>query len=171
MSDALKAHFTRLFDYERKCSPLVMSSLRASRAKIEEVGLAALEAPHERAVEIFCHMQAARRLWLSRIRPDLTAFPSDGVFPVWPVEQVEKEAQEVDELWERYVSELSGTDLARPVRYSSTEGVAYISTLSDILTHVINHSSYHRGQIASLVAKTGVRPAVTDFIALTREKA
>lgn len=171
MSDALKAQFARLFDYEARCTPLIIDSLRASRIKIEEVGLAAIEAPHERAIEIFCHIQAARRLWLSRIRPDLTGFPSDGVFPVWSLEQVESEAREVDGLWEGFVQDLKPEDLGRVVRYTSTEGVAYASTLSDILTHVVNHSSYHRGQIASLIAKTGVKPAVTDYIALTREKA
>lgn len=54
------------------------------------------------------------------------------------------------------------------MRDISTEGVKYESTVLDILTHVVNHSTYHRGQIASLIAATGTKPAVTDYIALTR---
>lgn len=168
MSMNLREHFVRLFECDARCTPLVIDSLRRSRAKIEEVGLASLEAPHEHAVEIFCHMQAARRLWLLRVQGSPADLPPDGVFPVWPLEKAEAEALEMDALWAGFLRSLPAADVDRPVRYTCTEGAPFISTLSDILTHVVNHSSYHRGQIALLVAKTGVRPPVTDFIALTR---
>lgn len=168
MSIELREHFVRLFECDARCTPLVIDALRRSRAKIEEVGLASLEAPHEHAIEIFCHMQAARRLWLSRVEDSPADFPPDGVFPVWPLEKAETEAHEMDGLWARFLAGLPADAVRRPVRYACTEGKPFVSTLSDILTHVVNHSSYHRGQIASLVAKTGVRPPVTDFIALTR---
>lgn len=169
MADAMKKHFVGMFEYQARCVPLVLESLYASKEKVREVGLASLVAPYERAVEIFCHLQAAKRLWLSRVSK-LTEFPPDGVFPVWPLEKAAREAQEVDALWQRFARELNDDQLAGIVRYESTEGVGYESILADILTHVVNHSTYHRGQIAMLVAQTGVRPAVTDYIALTRRK-
>lgn len=170
MSDALKAHFTRLFGYEARCTPLVIESLRASKAKIEEVGLAALVAPYERAVAVFCHTLAARQLWLSRISKH-AEFPADGVFPVWSLEKAERESRIIERMWSEYFEGLDQSALSHIVKYTSTEGIVYESVLADVLTHVVNHSSYHRGQIALLIAQTGVRPAVTDFIALTREKA
>jgi len=162
-------HFTRLFDYEASCTDLVLASLRHSRRAVEELGLASLAAPYERAVAIFCHIQAARRLWLHRVAPDRTDFPDGGLFPIWPFEQAEREARALDELWKAYLA--TAPDVARPIRYTSTERAAYESTLADILTHVVNHSTYHRGQIASLVAATGVKPAVSDFIVIARRAA
>ena len=38
----------------------------------------------------------------------------------------------------------------------------------DILSHVLRHSHYHRGQIASAVREAGGTPAYTDFIHAVR---
>ncbi|MDO8549036.1 MAG: DinB family protein [Ignavibacteria bacterium] len=54
------------------------------------------------------------------------------------------------------------------IKYRNTKGDEYQNRLSDIITHVINHSSYHRGQIALLVRNAGGIPAVTDYIAYRR---
>ena len=161
-------HIARLFDYERRCTDLVLTSLRHARHGVDQLGLASLAAPFERAVAIFCHVQAARQLWLHRLAPDRASFPDGGVFPIWPFERVATEARGTDERWAAYIAALTAAELDRVVRYTSTEGVKYESTVLDILTHVVNHSTYHRGQIASLIAATGTKPAVTDYIALTR---
>ncbi len=41
--------------------------------------------------------------------------------------------------------------------------------MEDILTHVVLHSAYHRGQIASQVRSGGEQPAYTDFIHAARQ--
>lgn len=167
------SHFAKLFDYEFRCTELVLASLRAARRSVDDLGLAALAAPFERALAIFSHVQAARRLWLHRVAPDLTEFPPDGVFPIWPLEQLEVDARQVDGLWRNFIGRLERGEapkLDAMIEYASTEGVRYQSRLDDILTHVVNHSSYHRGQVAILVASAGAKPAVTDYIALTRTK-
>lgn len=162
-------HFARLLEYEVRCTELVLASLKDAQRTVEELSLASLAAPFERAVAIFCHVQAARMIWLHRLDPALAAFPEDGLFPIWPLRLAESRAREMDRAWEGFAQKvLPGADLGRAVRYRSTEGVEYESTASDILTHLVNHSTYHRGQIANLVAATGTKPAVTDFIALTR---
>ena len=39
-----------------------------------------------------------------------------------------------------------------------------------MILHVHNHSTYHRGQLARLVAECGGTPAITDLISLTRRR-
>ena len=41
--------------------------------------------------------------------------------------------------------------------------------MEDILTHVVLHSAYHRGQIASQMRAGGAPPAYTDFIHAARQ--
>lgn len=41
--------------------------------------------------------------------------------------------------------------------------------MADILTHVLMHSAYHRGQIASHMRANGKTPAYTDFIHAVRQ--
>jgi len=165
----LTDQFLRLFEYEALCTPRVTDALRRADAAVRESGLAALAPPLERAIEIFAHIQAAKQLWLSRVS-DLATFPEDGVFPVWALEKSERIATEMDKLWSAFVARQTTQTLDAPVPYTSTEGVKYESTLSDILTHVVNHGTYHRGQIALLIAQSGSKPTPTDFVALTRRQ-
>lgn len=163
----LVGHIQRLMAYEATCTAPVVDSLVAARKRVDEAGLASLAAPLERAIAIFCHIQAARELWLSRVS-ELAGFPEGGVFPIWPLEKALAKAQEMDELWRVFAARQTAASLSTHVRYTSTEGQAFESSVQEIMTHMVNHSSYHRGQIAQLVAHTGTRPADTDYIALTR---
>lgn len=52
--------------------------------------------------------------------------------------------------------------------YRLLNGTESASSLSDILTHVVNHGSYHRGQIATLLRQEGLIPNPTDFIQFSR---
>ena len=60
--------------------------------------------------------------------------------------------------------ELTESELRRVASYTNTQGQPHEGVVADVLTHVVNHASYHRGQIAVLVREAGGRPAVTDFI-------
>lgn len=160
-------HFRRLFEYEFRCTPLVHEGLVRSRESIERTGLAALAAPFERAVAIWSHVQAARRTWLVRLGRPIEA-PGDGLFPIWPIDKARAEAETMDAAWRGYIEALDARELARVTRYTSTEGKAYDTDVRDILTHVVNHSSYHRGQIASLIAATGTKPPITDYVFFCR---
>ena len=58
--------------------------------------------------------------------------------------------------------------LTRPfvetISYKNSKGEPWTSTIVDVLTHVVMHSAYHRGQIASHMRENGQTPAYTDFI-------
>jgi len=54
------------------------------------------------------------------------------------------------------------------VQYRTTTGAPYENTVEEILTQVLLHGAYHRGQIALLVRQLDGQPAVTDFIAWVR---
>jgi uncharacterized damage-inducible protein DinB len=46
--------------------------------------------------------------------------------------------------------------------------VAFSNDIKSIIFHVINHSTYHRGQIASEFKQNGLDPMVTDYILYKR---
>jgi len=59
--------------------------------------------------------------------------------------------------------------LDRPVSYSNSKGEPWTSTVEEILTHLVIHSAYHRGQIASDLRSAGQEPAYTDYIHAVRQ--
>jgi len=71
--------------------------------------------------------------------------------------------------WGGYLAKLGEADLAGTIEYRNSKGEQWQSTVADVLTHVLLHGSYHRGQIASAIRAAGGTPAYTDFIHATRQ--
>ena len=63
-----------------------------------------------------------------------------------------------------FLRSLSDDALARPVPYTLLNGTRGEQTLGDLLTHVVNHSTYHRGQVATMLRQVGAAPPATDFL-------
>ena len=65
----------------------------------------------------------------------------------------------------RCSSRRSTTDgLTDGVAYRNSKGEFWTSTVADILTHVVLHAAYHRGQIAAAVREAGgSRPTPISF--------
>lgn len=120
-----------------------------------------------RAIQVMAHNQVARSVWLARLE-GRSEKPSDW-FPAWPVGDTRAKAGDLDARWTAYLAKLTDADLDRKIVYSSSEGIGYSSTIAEILAHVYNHSTYHRGQITRLVTEAGGRRATTDLIAMTRK--
>lgn len=164
------SHHARMFAYDRWANRRVIDSLRSARAALERgPGGAAAEAPAlVKARQVWSHVQWARRLWLSRL---VGAPPPDvaDAFPPWPLERAASECLALDRAWRDAVLALDEPGLRRVVAYRTTEGHDAASTVADILAHVVNHSTYHRGQVARLVAECGGEVAVTDFIVFARQ--
>ena len=111
------------------------------------------------------HIIAAELLWLSRME----GRPSP--LPVWPELSVEDCEERQRDLSSQLTRSLAGwaNPLSRQVRYTNSKGEAWTSTVEDILTHLVIHSAYHRGQIASDVRAAGLEPAYTDYIHAVRQ--
>ncbi len=112
------------------------------------------------------HIVGAELLWLGR----LTGEPSQ--LSVWPDLDLDAAALRLEQLagsWPRYLAALAEDDLTDRVGYRNSKGEFWTSTVDDILTHVVTHSAYHRGQIAAAVRAGGGEPAYTDFIHAVRQ--
>lgn len=64
---------------------------------------------------------------------------------------------------------LTDDDLERPLSYRNLKGEDFTQPLVDQLVHVVNHSTYHRGQIATLSRQAGFPAPATDLIVFKRE--
>lgn len=66
---------------------------------------------------------------------------------------------------------MNDDDVPRVVSYFNLNGVKTSSQIGQMLQHVVNHATYHRGQIATLLRQLGAAPArSTDLIAFCRER-
>jgi uncharacterized damage-inducible protein DinB len=129
-------------------------------------GLSATARPLARSLQLLAHILSAERLWLERLRQQPQSLP------VWlelSLDECEAQIAELDELWREYLAQLSPAGLSENVAYKNSKGESWTSSVEDVLTHVLLHSAYHRGQIASLIRASGEQPAYTDFIHAARQ--
>ena len=78
-------------------------------------------------------------------------------------------ADEMAGAWSEYLSKLAPGELSKTIEYRNSKGEPWTSRVEDVLTHVIMHSAYHRGQIAMEMRASGKEPAYTDFIHAVRQ--
>lgn len=142
-------HFRRQFAYDAWANREVLSAIRAQAGE------------DERALQLMSHIVAAERLWLERLEKQPQSVP---VWPKGDLGWCEAQAVELKRLWTEYLQRVDGEDLAGEISYKNSKGEAWENTVEDILSHVILHSAYHRGQIASHMRSIGQAPAYTDFI-------
>ena len=120
----------------------------------------------ERSVQLMSHILAAERLWLERLKQQPQSVP------VWPrpdIGQCEADAADLAQLWHDYLDLITAGDVSLEISYKNSKGEPWSNTISDILTHVVMHSAYHRGQIASHMREKGQTPAYTDYIHAVRK--
>ncbi len=107
------------------------------------------------------HILAAERVWLDRLKHHPQ---SVAVWPEPDLAQCEAEAAKLGQLWFEFLDLITAGDVAQNISYTNSKGEVWTSTIVDVLTHVVMHSAYHRGQIASHMRASGQTPAYTDFI-------
>ena len=93
-------------------------------------------------------------------------------FNFWPdlsLADCEALAEEMSKLYAMLLDTLTEDDLDSVASYKNSKGIAYRTSFRDIFTHVLFHSTYHRGQVAMAVRMAGGVPAYTDYIAFVRE--
>ncbi len=136
----------------------------ANRAVIES--LASQKEIPRKARAILSHLLAAEDLWLCRIN----GVP-ERALPVWPdlsLADCEARCAGNEEAFRKLLDSIDDSGLGRPVAYVNSKGERFENTVQDILIHVCQHGSYHRGQVAVLVREAGGSPINTDYIAWVR---
>ena len=136
----------------------------ANREALEALKRA--EVPPPRAQRALAHIIGAERLWLGRLRQEAGA---GAVWPELTIEECEAQLADLAQLWRSYAEELTPARLEQSIDYTNSKGEPWTSTVQDVLMHVVMHSAYHRGQVASELRGAGFTPAYTDFIHSVRQ--
>jgi uncharacterized damage-inducible protein DinB len=108
------------------------------------------------------HLVGAEWVWLERWRG-----LSPRAMPPWELPTlaaIEERWRAVERDLNGYLSGLSEQSLARPLTYTNFKGERWTYTLWQTLFHLINHQSYHRGQVSTLLRQMGAQPVAVDYL-------
>jgi uncharacterized damage-inducible protein DinB len=120
--------------------------------------------------DTLAHICLVEWLWLERWlgrSPD--EFPPATDFPT--LESLRHRWSEIERNLHDYIASLTPENIERTVNHKTTAGVAQAAPLWQMLQHLVNHGTYHRGQVATLLRQLGAKPISTDLILFYRERA
>lgn len=142
----MKEEFSELFEYNNHTNQKLISLLSTEMYKVSE-----------KTLQLLNHLINAHQIWNARII-------NEKEFDVWQINDI-KDLINIDNgnhLRTLKIIEIS--DLGNLIDYTNSKGVKFSSKVKDVLFHVINHSTYHRAQIATELKNCGIEPLNTDYI-------
>lgn len=117
------------------------------------------------------HLAAVDRIWLARVRQEVPPYDRlDVEVAAGRVELATFLAQGVD-AWRRHLAPLDAADLFRPLDYRNMRGEPQRRSLAEIVTHLVNHGTHHRGQASAAISAMGLETPAMDFIYFKPEPA
>jgi len=146
-------HLRGLFSYNDWANRRIVTALKDS--------------PSKKSLEILAHLLITEQEYFER----LYGKDSTG-FDFWQdlsLEECGNLAREIAEKYEKLIRRFEEEGLDLRAEYRTSEGVWHENTFRELLTHVVFHSSIHRGNIILKMREEGFTPPKIDYIIYLRE--
>lgn len=110
------------------------------------------------------HNFNALDIWIHRMNGSVSSTP------VWQEHDRKDWSKLFDQAFFQILNLINQKEISEIIAYKNLEGTAHQASILDILTHLVNHSTYHRGQVIKLLQKEGLPTLSTDFINYTYQR-
>jgi uncharacterized damage-inducible protein DinB len=115
------------------------------------------------------HIASAQWIWISR-------WKGESPKAMWTATEYPTQAS-VQARWgplrsdlASFVEEQTEESLRKPLSYRNLKGDPFTYPLGHLMLHLTNHSTYHRGQVTTLLRQLGAQPVSTDLVLYYAER-
>ncbi len=146
----MKDFFKGIFDYHHHFNQKILQQLQSHSSNLSE-----------RTQPLFSHIINAHQIWNARVAniKELEVHQKHSF----------SECKNLDLLnYQKTLTIIEGHDLDNTVSYHNSKGLPFTNSLQEILFHIANHTTHHRGQIISDLRASGITPIATDYIFFKR---
>ena len=142
----MKDHFEGLYRYNQWANDLFCEKLHKINCKNSEI------------LRLFSHVFNAQEIWLNRINESSNAV---GVWDEFDLDTCIERLKRSNADWIEWLKRPH--DFDKNISFTNSAGESHIMRLGDIVIHVANHSTHHRGQIATLLRQQNIAPPKGDY--------
>jgi uncharacterized damage-inducible protein DinB len=148
----MKNHYIDLYEYSLKSNLTTIGLLENYGSEVPE-----------KIIKNFSHILNAQHLWNHRIEG------SKSFFKVWDIHPISQFREINESLFQQSFRIIEKEDFERQVNYINSQGESFSNSVKEILFHVVNHSTYHRGQVMLQLRESGLEAISTDYIFYKRK--
>ena len=127
-----------------------------------------LKSSHKSIQGTLVHMVSAERIWLARVQRAAEA-PILNETDAPTLASLRTVWEQVGYDMARFLGGITDKMLQESITARSPKGETYTHTIGQVIAHVVDHSTYHRGQVITLMRQLGVVPPNTGMITFFRE--
>lgn len=142
----MRTHFQDLLQYNLHFNQLLIQNFLENNS-----------AWSERSKDLLNHILNAHQIWNARIL-------NQDTMGVWEVHADDSLLHINSDNFNSSFKILIEREFSDIICYRNSQGKEFKNTIQQVLFHLINHSTYHRGQIATLMKQSGLEPINTDYI-------
>lgn len=125
------------------------------------------ETKNKELLKLVRHVAVAEKVWLSRLQGKGSA-----QYPLWEegedLTAIRTMFEENAEQYRVYIESLEESELDEMIDYANQSGVPFRTSVRDILSQVLLHGQYHRGQINRALRIESAEPVQVDYITFAR---
>jgi len=136
----------------------------------EEKHLQAIPSSFNSIQATMLHLWDAESAWWQRLKlQERVIVPSENFNGT--LKDITTGITQLDQQWQEWVSNANENAIGHVIQYYNSKKEHFKQPVWQIMLHVINHNTYHRGQLINMLRQLGVEkiPA-TDFVVWTRRK-
>lgn len=118
----------------------------------------------------FLHLLDAESIWWQRLKlQEKIAVPSQDFSG--DMQALSTRLQQQDKRWQEWVNGANENALLHEFIYFNSKKERFKQPVYQMLLHLFNHGTYHRGQVVTMLRQLGVEKIPpTDFIVWSRKK-
>ncbi|PIF46056.1 putative damage-inducible protein DinB [Chryseobacterium sp. 52] len=142
----MKEKLIDLFEYTNHFNKEVIDAISENITKVDD-----------KTISLINHTLNAQQIWNARVL-------GEKQFGAWQINPFEDLVEINHQNYLKSIDIIQKFDLDKRTEYQNSGGTKFENSIFEMLFHAINHSTYHRGQINSLLKQNGIKPLLTDYI-------
>ena len=115
------------------------------------------------------HVLVIDRIWQANLEGRAHGFEARNTPEHPPLAQMREEQAGMDAWYVAYAASLDAARHDEVVRFTFVGGAPGAMTRGEILQHVANHKTHHRGQVANMISAAGGKAPTMDLTVFARD--
>jgi uncharacterized damage-inducible protein DinB len=115
------------------------------------------------ALRLMTHCYVVADIFAAHLKGETHGYESDNIVDTPVLADLRTQVQKIDHWYLNYISNITMTARAEKIAFTFTDGDNGYMSREEMITHVVLHGGYHRGEIGQFLKQASVTPPWDTF--------